>query len=242
MHQLDLGAIGGDARRIAAAQQQILDRAQQQGQRRAEFVTGVREKGGLGPVDLGQCLGPAAFDLIGLGGGETGADLPGDQAEEALIVAVERAIRVDAGDEHPGRARLALVGDRQHDRLAGWLAPRSLRQIEAGGEIADDHRRRGAQHPVGRPWGVARANRETGRSGGMAIGKTAGAGQLGDLAGFVEQIGQAERQIVPRGQTIGGGGEQFGQRAAVGDGGGELPQQSQPPLADDPLGFLRDDA
>ena len=51
-----------------------------------------------------------------------GGDLAGDQIEEAAIVVVEQAERIEAGDQDAGPAGLAARRDRQHDRLVRRLA------------------------------------------------------------------------------------------------------------------------
>ena len=63
--------------------QHLLERAQHQGERRAELVADVGEEGGLGAVDLGQRLGAPALLFVGLGVGDRRGDLAGDEVEEA---------------------------------------------------------------------------------------------------------------------------------------------------------------
>ena len=95
--------------------ERVLDRAEHQGQRRAELVRDVGEEGRLRPVELRQGLGPLLLLLVGPGVGDGGADLAGDQLEEPAVLLVEPQPRADAGHEESRR----LVGpgrrDGQHD-------------------------------------------------------------------------------------------------------------------------------
>ena len=50
--------------------ERVLGGAEQQRQRSAELVADVGEERGLGAVELGERLGPAALGLVGAGGGD----------------------------------------------------------------------------------------------------------------------------------------------------------------------------
>ena len=89
----------------------------------------VGEERGLGPIDLGERLGAAAFLFVGFGIGDRRGDLAGDQFHETGIVVVEQAKRVEAGDENAGASGFAARHDRQHDGAvrAPAARPRSER-------------------------------------------------------------------------------------------------------------------
>ena len=64
----------------------------------AELVADIREEAGLGPVEFGQFLGPAALLLIGAGIPDRGRDLSRNEVQEPGIAVVEGAARTDAED------------------------------------------------------------------------------------------------------------------------------------------------
>ena len=72
---------------------QLLHRAHDQGERGAELVADVGEERGLGPVQLGQLLGPALLDLVGHRAVDQRRGLLGDQAEERPVGLVQGAAR-----------------------------------------------------------------------------------------------------------------------------------------------------
>jgi hypothetical protein len=90
----DVGALVAGERRGEHG----LQRPQDQRQRRAEFVADVGEERGLGAVQLRQRLGAAARFGVGVGAGDAGGDLAGDEGEEPVVGGVERAKRIDRGD------------------------------------------------------------------------------------------------------------------------------------------------
>ncbi len=90
---------------------QLGDRAHDQRQRGAELVADVGEEVGLGPVQLGERLGPLPLGLVGQRIRDRGGELVGHQVEERAVVAVERPVRVHPGHEHAGR--LGPAGDRE---------------------------------------------------------------------------------------------------------------------------------
>jgi hypothetical protein len=61
----------------------VLERAHQQGQRCAEFVTDIAEKGRLRPIELRQGLGAVSLLLVGAGVGKCRAELIRHQVNEA---------------------------------------------------------------------------------------------------------------------------------------------------------------
>ena len=62
--------------------QQVFQRAKDQGQRRAELVTDIREENGLGAVDFSQCFRPPALLLVGSRISDAGCDLRRDQLKK----------------------------------------------------------------------------------------------------------------------------------------------------------------
>ena len=78
-------ALGDDRRRRRMAHQHVLERPEHQRQRRAELVAHVGEERGLGAVELGERLGPAALLFVGAGVGDRRGDLPRDQIEKPSI-------------------------------------------------------------------------------------------------------------------------------------------------------------
>ena len=100
---------------LGRVRQRVLDRAEHQGQRRAELVRHVGEEGRLRPVEFRQGLGPLLLLLVGPGVGDGGADLARDQLEEPAVLLVEPQPRADPGYQETGR----LVGpgrrDGEHD-------------------------------------------------------------------------------------------------------------------------------
>ena len=108
--------------------QRVFQRTQHQGERRAEFMADVGEKGGLGAIDLSQRFGAAAFLLVRLRVGDCRADLSGDQLHEAGIIVVEQPKRIKTGNQKAGAAGFATRQDRQYDGRIRRLLPGSARK------------------------------------------------------------------------------------------------------------------
>ena len=89
------------------ADEHLLQRAEQEGERGAELVAHVGEERGLRPVQLGQRLGALALVLVGLGVDHRPRDLRGDQLQEPAVVVVEQPVGIEPGDEHASAAGLA---------------------------------------------------------------------------------------------------------------------------------------
>src|SRR5581483_7911356 len=107
------GFFGGKtARRFS---QKLLERAQHERERSAEFVAHVAKEQGLGAIDLSQSLTAFAFQLQGARIGEAGADLSGYQGEKAVVFFVESLARVDATQKNARQSFLPwqLDGNRQ---------------------------------------------------------------------------------------------------------------------------------
>ena len=119
--------------------QDVLQRAQHQGERRTEFVTHVREERRLRAIYLGQGIGAPPLPLVCVGVGKPGRDLAGDEINEAEIGFVQAPIWVDPGNQKAGRRVLTLARDRREHGIARRPIPRADRDpIEIS---APGHRR-----------------------------------------------------------------------------------------------------
>ena len=90
----------------------------------------VAEECGLGAIDLGQRLRALALLLVRARAGQADGDLFGDPADEVTVGVVERAARMDAEHQEPGRLAALAQPDRHEPSLAraatasqGWTAP-----------------------------------------------------------------------------------------------------------------------
>ena len=77
-------ACGGGGEIRVALGEQFFDRAEHEGEGGAELVADVAEEGSLGPVQLGQCLGPLPLLLVGPCIGDGGGDLGGCPVPRSL--------------------------------------------------------------------------------------------------------------------------------------------------------------
>src|SRR5262249_43327925 len=102
--------------------EKLLDWAEHQRNRSAEFVADIAEEDGLGPVQLGESVCTSLF-VFGCAGVVNGADeLIDDEAEECEVFGIELARRVDSANEEAKRRDLGGRGNRQHDRFHDRLA------------------------------------------------------------------------------------------------------------------------
>ena len=90
----------------------VLDRPEQQRQRRAELVADVRKKRRFRAVEFGEGVGAPPLLLIGARIGDRIADLPRQQVEKCLVVPVQTLMGVETGDED----RRGLVPGGKNDR------------------------------------------------------------------------------------------------------------------------------
>ena len=115
--------------------QQVFERTEHQGERRAELVAHVAEESGLRAVELGERLGAPALVLQRAHAGDRAGDVGAQQTKEIAIVVVELAPRADSGDEVAVRLA-AGRGDLQHRDLLRRFRPRSAGQRHAGRRFA----------------------------------------------------------------------------------------------------------
>ncbi len=127
------------------AVQHFLERAQHEGERRAEFVADVGEEGGLGAVEFGQRLDPAALLLIGIGAGDRRRDLAGRQLQELPVRIVEQPVGAEAHDQEARPPGLARRRHGDHRRRRGRPVPDATR-----------HRRAEHLGQVDEPWRLVR--------------------------------------------------------------------------------------
>ena len=164
------------------------DRAHDQGQRGAELVADVGEERGLGPVQLGQLLGPPLLGLVGHRAVDQRRGLPGDQAEEGAVAVVQRAPGAGGEDDDADvllRRSRRCSGSTMASVGAVW--PAAGRQVaEPGGH-------------VGRPW-TGRPLRSTSRHRPAGRRRPSGAGRpCGQAAGGRAQLVAAgPAQVAPR--------------------------------------------
>ena len=248
LDQLEPRALGRRAAGDVGVGERVLDRAEQQGQRRAELVADVGEERRLGPVELGQLLGALPLGLVGAGAADAGRELAGDQVEEAAVAVVERPVAVEPDDEG-SRTAAVRPGCRSGSSSACGrrLGPGPGRQRRRTGRPG---RRPGRPRPGRALRRSARAG--CGRQGRAAAGAAAwpgsmplGAAPARAVPVVVEQVGRGEgqssagrpRAAAPRQPRT------PRPRSATTSGLGARGRAASPsPLADDPLGVLADHA
>lgn len=131
---------------------QFLQRSHDQGERRPELMADVGEEGGLGPVQLGQLLGPPLLELVRHSPVDQARGLLGDQPEKGYVGLVERAPGAGREDDHPDRLATGLTRQRQHHGLGGGSLPAAGRQRgAAGAHVGQGHRLPAAQDLADRP-------------------------------------------------------------------------------------------
>ena len=230
----------------------FFQRPQQQGQRRAELVADVAEKGRLGPVQLGQRLRAAPRLFVGLGVGQGRGDLPGDEVVEGAVLGVEGPARTDGGDQKRRRPGAARRRDRQDQGGPRRDGPGAAGQgAESIGQALHQDGPAGfngiGQRPC-RGWPVLRALTRPGsprfhqrRRGRRPRLQPRRAQQARLARGVVQQIEQREGNVVRvRGQNVGGGAADFFGSLQPGGAGGHVPQRPQAARPDHLLRRLRD--
>ncbi len=131
------------AERLHLVGQRIFQRAENQRQRRAEFMRHVGEERRLGAVDGGQRGHAALFLLVRQHVADGGTERAAQQGEEIAVVVVQPAAGAGAGHDEAERPLLPGHHHRQHHRFGGHFVVRRAREgAEAPGQIG--HRRGGA--------------------------------------------------------------------------------------------------
>ncbi len=124
--------------RLGRIGQRIVERAQDQRQRRTKFMRDVREERGLGAVDLGQFFGAALFLLVGDDVAHRSIDGRAEQGVEIAVLGVERAAHADPGHDKAEQLLLAGQGQWQHQRRARRVLVRPASDLpEARGHVVD---------------------------------------------------------------------------------------------------------
>jgi hypothetical protein len=211
-----------------ASTRPVLQRAEHERERGAELVTHVREERRFRPIQLGQRLGTPPLLLVGERVGGRGADLSGDQREEAAVSGIQQAVGIEAGDEHRGPPVLARARDReQHDALRR-LVPRAPGKLGRETVAGDLHELAGLRRLGERPGGNFGERRPR-----LDL---RGAGQLERLPVGSGEMDEGKRQVARiGGERLGAPDAGLGDGARVGGAGRELAQKAELTLADDAL-------
>jgi len=197
------------AERLGRIRQGILERAQQQVERRAKLVAHVREERGLGAVQLGQRLRPLLGLLVRPGVRDGAGEMSAQELEEAAVGVVERPARA-------GR-------DRQVPR-AGY---RQDQDLGARGRARHD------DHAVARPQRPheVRRRQQPGVPGGSPPGRRRTT-RLEQVEGHRGQVGRVLRQGGERHVA------RLANGAGISGAAGQIAEGTQATLADDPRGGL----
>src|SRR5579872_15078 len=111
-----------------ASCQQILHWTEHESKRRAELMTDVAEKSGLGTIDLSQSLHALFLFFGGASILDRGGDLPGNESIKGVIFRVEPARGVYASDQNSSALVLSTSSQRQNDGFRNTLLSQSHRQ------------------------------------------------------------------------------------------------------------------
>ena len=99
--------------RRRSVRRSVVERAEQQRQRRAELVADVAEERRLGAIDLGERLGAAPFLLVGVDVGQAGGDLARRAGSTKLRYASSSGRNgLSPATKMPGWTLLPLLCDR----------------------------------------------------------------------------------------------------------------------------------
>ena len=138
---------------------QLLQRSHDQRERRTELMADVGEERGLGPVQLGQFLGPPLLELVGHGPVDESGRLLRDQPEEGHVRLVQGAAGAGREHDHPHGLAARLTRQRKDHGLRGRRLPATHGQRgEPGAHVGQRHRLPAAQHLADRPATRARVN------------------------------------------------------------------------------------
>ncbi len=224
VRQFDLMARG---RRIAPdrGRHHLLERAEHQGQRGAEFVADVGEERRLGTIDLGQRLGAVSLLLVSARGGERGAELVRQQRQEIAIGLVERPIGIEPDDQVAGQRAAHPLRDRQDQAALGRFAPMAGRRLaDPARQILEFDRAALGGYPLDRPCHVDRFDAGS-RDQAIAAGPA--------------QVGQGERQIDEiMVELLADRGEEPALARRDRGRGGEFAHRAEAALVQDAIGLL----
>ena len=108
--------------------QLVFERSQHQSQGRPKLVANVREKRGLGPINLGEGFGAPAFFLIGAGVGHGGCYRGGDQVVKSAVGFIERKPGTYTDNQNCHRACATRRRNRQRQRRRWGFRIRATRE------------------------------------------------------------------------------------------------------------------
>jgi hypothetical protein len=213
VHQLaePQGVPVGQGQRVAmrlrevGIREQLFDRTEHQGERRAEFVADVREKDRLRPVQFGQRLGAPALFLERARIGDRRRNVLRRQREERPVGIVELAARADAGDDDAVGAIGAGPVERQEQRRVRrfGIRPARERPAEANREIPCDLLLTDGERGHARPRAMARIDRQRRRCRRMVRrdpgrGHEPGGPSARDRSGRTGRTGHQSRSVRTR--------------------------------------------
>ena len=118
--------------------EQLLERRQDQRQRRPELVADIGEEEGLRPIELCECLAPLPFGLCSFGVGDPRRNLSRNELQEREIVVVDRAALVQAEHQSTDRRRRPLL--KRQDRCAAHQASRGRTGPETFEDVLEQER------------------------------------------------------------------------------------------------------
>src|ERR1700733_2043051 len=114
----------------------------------------VAEECRLGTAPFGELFSAFSFLLIGIGVGNAGGDLAGDEIEKPFVEVIELPIGVERGNEDADRLVLPLPRNRSQARPRRWSVPASVRKIgKRFGEVFNGKAAVGTQNLADRPRG-----------------------------------------------------------------------------------------
>ena len=180
--------------------QHFLERPEHQGKWGAELVADVGEERRLRPVDLSQRICPAPLLFVSVDVGQTRGDLSSKQTDEVVVIPVQFPERIEGNDQHACRRLAALPRNRVQQRLAWRLMPITGRKrTYRGRQLLQRHRHTGVPDRRRGPWIVTAGQVDCCRRGRMPLPDPGGRGEASASVRAIEQVEQAERQVVPIG-------------------------------------------
>ena len=221
--------------------QRLLQGAEHERQRRAEFVTDVGEERRLGAVEFSQRLGALALAFVFVGPRDRRRNLRRHQFNETFELGVQRPMRIEARHKIAERRAAFGAAHGRDQRMLGRLLPMGERKVlddilvDPGCD--DLSRARLSQRPSRQRVVVFDARR------GFRVGAAEAVDRGERRALFVGEIGQRKRQIARLlGETVFKRRHHFRAGRGRRQSRAEIAQGRQLPLADDALRHLGDDA